>query len=239
MNHSLFQKKQQTTLISILADYRESKSGVIEALKANENVDVTIETLPLGDYEINNQLLFERKTLRDFATSIKDGRLFRQATRLVSSSKRCALILEGTARDLTGTNMRREAIQGALISLSMVLGIPILRALNPQESAKLMIYAANQFMAIANGALPRHGVRPKGKHRTQIHILQGLPGVGPDRAKKLLESFGSIEAVLSASIEDLLGVPGVGKRTAEAIRWAVGDKPGEYGLSENCLFDEI
>jgi len=91
-----------------------------------------------------------------------------------------------------------------------------------------MVYTARQSRAIASGALPPHGVRPRGKRKTQLHILQGLPGVGPERAHALLDAFGSIEAVLTASVETLTMVKGIGKHTAAAIHWAVHESDSEY-----------
>jgi ERCC4-type nuclease len=81
--------------------------------------------------------------------------------------------------------MRREALQGALITVGLFFGLPILRARDGEESARLMLYAARQGRAFAGGALPRRGERPKGKRKTQLAILQSLPGVGAERAEKL------------------------------------------------------
>jgi ERCC4-type nuclease len=217
--------------IRIIADHREKNSGVIEALEGIEEVNVSIETLTLGDYQVDNRLLFERKKLLDFANSIKDGRLFRQACNLLSSPLKPVIILEGASSDLVSSKMRREAIQGAMINLTIILGLPVLRSLNPEESACLMLYAARQVKTIAGGAIARPGKRPKGKRKTQLHILQGLPGVGAQRAQHLLEVFGSVEAVLTASIQDLAAVDGVGKKTALAIRWAVSEKVALYSSS--------
>ena len=47
--------------------------------------------------------------------------------------------------------------------------------------------------------------------------LDGVPGVGPELRKRLLRRFGSVENVRTASRDDLLDVPGVGERTADAI----------------------
>jgi ERCC4-type nuclease len=58
---------------------------MVDVFKETRGVEVTIGRLPVGDYELNGKFLVERKTLMDFATSIKDGRLFRQACRLMSS----------------------------------------------------------------------------------------------------------------------------------------------------------
>jgi DNA excision repair protein ERCC-4 len=215
--------ERQPRIIHILVDDREANSRTFRALSEIENTDVRLQRLSLGDYEIDGRLLFERKTLTDLAASIKDGRLFRQALRLVNSTIRSAIILEGTAADLVSTGMRREAIQGALISLSVIMGIPVLRARDPEESARLMVYACRQMRCIARGAIPRKGKRRRGKRSLQSQILQGLPGVGPERACCLLETFGTVEAVMTASLNELMEVSGVGDGTAKAIRWAVSE----------------
>ena len=48
-------------------------------------------------------------------------------------------------------------------------------------------------------------------------ILDGVPGVGPARKRALLGHFGSPEAVLSASREELESVPGVGGKFAREL----------------------
>jgi len=221
--------------IRIVADHREARSGAVAALQAMAGVELSFDHLSTGDYLVDARMLFERKTLTDLAESIKDGRLFRQAWELanLAGSLRGALILEGTSADLAQSGMHREAIQGALITVSLFFGVPVLRAMTAEESARLMIYAARQAQAYATGALPRPGKRPKGKRKTQLAILQGLPGVGPERAAQLLGAFGNVQAVLAASAAQLEHVPGVGSRTAQAIRWAVGETEATYHAAEN------
>ena len=194
-----------------------------------------MQRLALGDYLLDERLLFERKTLRDFAVSLKDGRLFEQGVRLAASPLHKAMILEGRAYDLAGSGMRREALQGALISLTLFLGIPLLRSADADESARLMLYAARQFDHIARQVPPRlfKGKRPKGKHKTQLRILQSLPGIGPGAAHNLLEQFGSVEAVLAADEQTLLGVAGIGAGRAKSIRWAVGEHLAPYGNQQS------
>lgn len=215
---------------SILVDDRESTGAVLAALQRRECVRVQVARLPVGDYRVDDALLFERKTLPDLVASIKDGRLFAQGLRLanVPPPLRGALILEGTSQDLAECRMRREAIQGALVTLTLFLGLPLLRSLGPEETASLILFAARQGRTFASGALPRKGRRPRGKQRVQSRVLQGLPGIGPERARRLLERFGTIEAVVAAPAADLAAVPGIGQRTAESIRWAVEETPASY-----------
>ena len=64
--------------ITIIADDREPRDKVIASLMGIKGVTVLIKRLSIGDYKSDNRLVFERKTLRDFAISIIDGRLFKQ-----------------------------------------------------------------------------------------------------------------------------------------------------------------
>jgi ERCC4-type nuclease len=215
--------------LRIEADDRESRSGVIDALRATTGVEVAVTRLALGDYAVNGNLLFERKTLYDFGISVIDGRLFQQAARLAEAPQRAVFVIEGTAADLASTGIQRPSLQGALIFVSLILGIPVLRSLEPTETAHLIVYAARQIQASARGGVRRAGYRPKGRERRRQYILQGLPGIGPQRARKLLERFGSIEAVVSADIAELATVEGIGKKTATNIKWLVSEQMACYG----------
>ena len=74
--------------IHIIADDRERKSEVIASLAGFENVNICIRRLSIGDYQIVNRLIIERKTLKDFAVSIIDSRLFKQMIRLSNAASR-------------------------------------------------------------------------------------------------------------------------------------------------------
>ncbi|MCP5157629.1 MAG: nuclease [Ectothiorhodospiraceae bacterium] len=214
--------------IRVVVDHRERGCGVVAALEGFVGVDSRIAHLTLGDYLVDGDLLFERKTLADLAASIQDGRLFRQASRLAADPRRTAILLEGTASSLDQVSMRREAIQGALVSVTLMFGLPVLRARDATESAALMIYAARQARAWTTGAIPRRVRRPKGKRRAQLQMLQGLPGVGSERAARLLDEFGSVESVVGASAEALEAIDGIGPATAMRIRWVVSDASRSY-----------
>lgn len=210
--------------IKIVADDREHKSGVIESLLEIENVEVDIQRLSIGDYKIGSRVIVERKTLNDFAISIVDGRLFKQTVYLANSKPKGVLLLEGTAGSSVEIGVTREAMQGALITVSLVLGIPVLRSKNPAETAKLIVFIARQIESIANGGVQRQGYQPKGLRCRQRYILQGLPKIGREKADRLLDRFGSVEAVVSAGIDDLQTVAGIGKNIAEKIKWAVSER---------------
>ncbi len=52
--------------------------------------------------------------------------------------------------------------------------------------------------------------------------LDGVAGLGETRRKALLRHFGSLKRLQAATVEEVLEVPGVGRRTAEAVVAAVG-----------------
>lgn len=182
---------------------------------------MTVKRLKLGDYLVDGRFLFERKTMPDLVVAIIDGRLFGQALGLAATPWRPAIILEGTGRELAESGMRWEAVQGALVTVTLFCEIPLLRTRTPEETVRTMLFTARQAKALAMGALPRPGYRPRGKRARQLYILQGLPGIGPGRAQRLLARFGSVEAVMRAKAEDLRLVPGIGERIATALRWSV------------------
>ena len=213
----LHERNSSARRVQIVADDRERAAPVVEVLRAMPGVEVSCQRLKTGDYQINDWL-FERKTLLDFAESIKDGRLFSQANRLLCAGPSVAFILEGKTGDLAQSGMRREAMQGALISLSLIYQIPILRSLDPAETARLLLYAGDQLQRDQADHIYRRGRRPKRRRKLQIYVLQGLPGIGPEKAERLLTRFGGVEAVLVASQDELQAVPGIGVKIAEGIR---------------------
>jgi len=66
----------------------------------------------------------------------------------------------------------------------------------------------------------RFGLAYNRKRRTQRTItseLLTIPGVGPTKRRRLLERFGSLAGVRSASVAELASVPGFSQRQAERI----------------------
>lgn len=211
--------------IQIQADDREIQGPVVALLRESPDIHLEITRLKLGDYLVDGRFLWERKNLVDLAMAIEDGRLFQQALRLAGTALRPAIVLEGTSRDLQRSGMRWE---GALVTVSLFFGIPLLRSRTPEETVSTMLFAARQARALTTRTLPRHSWRPRGKRARQLYILQGFPGIGPERARRLLDRFGNIESVVNARREDLRSVDGIGKCLSSKIRWALEEAPALY-----------
>lgn len=215
--------------IRIWVDDRESRSsGIAGKLQKMETLSVVVKRLRTGDYLIEGKVVLERKRVRDFLESLKEGRLFAQASRLAAQPMRAFLILEGPAQEWRSAGVTREGIQGAMTMLSVAFGIPVLRSQSEEESLKLLLMTARQLQAQAKPPVRKPVRRMRGKRAWQIQILAGIPKVGPIRAQRMLDQFGTIEAIVTATPEDLAEVDGIGPRTAQHIHWAVHESQEAY-----------
>ncbi|MDA9982430.1 hypothetical protein N9H39_06775 [Gammaproteobacteria bacterium] len=49
--------------VNIVVDDREVRSDIVEILHAFDEVSIEVRRLPLGDYEVGDRLLVERKAI--------------------------------------------------------------------------------------------------------------------------------------------------------------------------------
>ena len=203
----------------IAVDDRERHSGVPKALKQHPDVEITIRRLSLGDYQVDDTLIIERKTLADFAISVVDGRLFMQVGRLIrQQTMRACLILEGTSDRYPKLAIPMPAFRGALVTVTLVFGLPVLRSTTPEETADLILYAAKQLQQRNVRPPRRWGYNIGGLARQQRLLLQAIPGIGPVKAGWLLNEFGSPTGIAAATEEALEAVRGIGPTAASKIR---------------------
>ena len=203
--------------IFIEIDYRERGGGILEILRKS-NITVEEKKLFIGDYLINKHIAVERKTTRDFVISIIDGRLFSQASRLKRYAEVQLMIIEGTDLFYTGYEIDPQAIKGAIVSLSVSWQIPLIFSKSPEGTAEILVMAGIQDVKYRDEILKRAGRRPRRLLTRKLFLLQGLPGIGPKIAKRMLEHFGSVEKIIAASEHEISCVEGIGRKKASMIR---------------------
>lgn len=218
--------------LRIEIDDRERNLDLLAALRGIDGIEIACTHLEIGDFQIDDAVVIERKTAADFAASLIDGRLFSQASRMAQSPLRPAYIIEGSAEDWKSTHVTRSALQGALISLMLIFDIPVLRSMDPEETARLVYYTGQQLIrARFGGRVPTRQIKAKRRSTRQRRVLQSLPGIGPERARRLLEHFGSVRSCLAADAGELAAVPGIGPETARKIVDTVKESSGIYRVS--------
>ena len=199
----------------VFADYREEKSGVVEKLK-ELRMTVKVIQLPVGDYLVSDRIAIERKSDNDFVNSIIDGRLFQQAGELIKNFSRPVVIVEGN--DFSSRKVHPNAIRGALISLATDYGIPILFTKDYVETAELITAIAKREAKSGKLARLRGEKKPTTDKEYQQYIVESLPGVGPELARKLLSRFRTVENVFTAGEKELKLVENLGGKKAKEIK---------------------
>jgi DNA excision repair protein ERCC-4 len=201
----------------VAVDHSESRSALLDAVRQSGVFEVRMAHLATGDYLIDDKVLIERKSVADFAASMVDGRLFPQVARLAHSCYRSLLLIEGPTPTLI-PNVHPHSLEGALVSIAVMWRLPVLHSSDSEQSARMLRFLADQVRGPHERVLCRFDRKPKRLASRRLFLLQGLPGVGPALAHRLLGHFGSIESVFTADASALAEVRGVGAKKAARIR---------------------
>ena len=206
----------------VYADSREGNSKVIRHLTEME-MDVKVQSMAVGDYQVSDEVVIERKTTKDFVDSIIDKRLFKQARELSEEFKKPLIILEG--ENIYNGMLHPNAIRGTLASLALDFRISIIPTRNSQDTAAMIKRIAVREQTGEKTSISiRTDKKPVSMTEQQLFIVESLPNIGPVNAKNLLKHFGSVSNVLNASESDLQEVEGIGEKTAQNIRKVIDSK---------------
>jgi len=218
---------------TITADDRELNSAVVARLRALGS-EVAIERLKTGDFCIGNRILVERKTVRDFVDSLVDGRLLEQASRLVGAAPRTLVLIEGEGL-FQNPRVHPHALMGALTTLTLDFGIPVVTTKDGAETARFLTVAARREESMLDGlsesARERlEAVKPEfwndpmtqaaagarqlrqkddGARAAARALLEAIPGVNDGLAACLLNKFGTIAALAWAEEDELREIEGI------------------------------
>jgi Fanconi anemia group M protein len=207
----------------IRVDSRERSSPVPALLAAFPDVTLSFAALPSADYLLSDDVAVERKTASDFVASILDRRLFGQTTRMKVLFPRAMLIIEGDLSQMPHS-IDIEAIRGALAFLTVREGITVLQLSDASETAAMLRIMARHAQERMGQPVSLREPRPQIEELYAAYLVEGLPGIGPRRARMLLAHFGSPAAIMCAAVEELAKVPGIGKKSAQRIWQAVNTR---------------
>ena len=170
----------------------------------------------------------ERKTAEDFVASIVDGRIFAQTAVMSAVSPYSILVVEGTPSvALMERRLRREAYMGALASI-MVKRSPfgarghvnIVTVDSYHDTALLLRHIHKRLEEGNTVRIPQSRVRKVPDPKlVQLQMLTVMPGVGTERALRLIECFGSLANIMRASVHEIASVDGIGYGLAARIKY--------------------
>lgn len=114
------------------------------------------ENLPLGDiiiYDNNNEekVIIERKTVKDLAASIKDGRYTEQSFRLTNCSQHnhnIMYLIEGNLdgfKHYSDQRVNQSVLWSAIVSLNYFKGFSVIKTISLKESCDFIISLINKL----------------------------------------------------------------------------------------------
>ena len=201
--------------------------------------DIKFE-LPGGDDQEPRVHLIERKSLNDWAASIKDGRYKEQKQRFLCAieddNTSLSFLIEGKPLNCSGfhSGMACKALKGAMILTQHRDKMPVDQSTDKQDTCEMVAYMFQKFVEGAFTCHTRGGrkvavgdktgskrKRDNNKEEAAIrkNVLLAVDGMSAERADAIIQEFPTLTDICHA------GVDAVGN-----IRVAVnGGKPRKIG----------
>jgi DNA excision repair protein ERCC-4 len=195
--------------------------------------EVTVTNLKAGDYVIvtdDRAVMVERKSLRDFVSSFRNGRLWEQLVRMLSTEEfegtrvvRRLLVVERGSEPLEEMSLLESSIIGAQMECIFTYHTPVV-FLEGQSSLErfLRVLVKREEEGKNDKPIPSRWYRPRfpselPEKDQRCYFLCAIPGVGDHLAGQLIERYESVDDLCQASVKDLQKVPGFGKKRAERL----------------------
>ena len=203
--------------LRVIADERERPSGVPQELEGLDMM-VNYRVLDVADYLVQDYAI-ERKSARDFVSSLFSGRLFDQAYRLGEAFQTPILIVEGDLEREIQSLRTPRSIWGGLISVVLDFRLACFFTKDQKQTAQFILTLARGHRYKGTKSRPLRVRKPRIEdvHRVQRTIVESLPTIGPQMAEQLLTNFGSVRKAFAASVTDMAIGAGIGRSKALTI----------------------
>lgn len=182
--------------------------------------NATVEYMDVGDLVCGN-VVIERKTIKDFAHSVMNGRVFNQAKNMVNNyGNKSWVFVVGTPDKLRYhphyKRFTTKNFRGAVGSLEADIGVHVKVFKNHSGFFKYanVIFEKGNREPKDLGQVKR--IAPKSAD-IYVSMLSCLPGIGIKKAENILENF-KYNELFEASVEDLCTIKGVGKAQANTVK---------------------
>ena len=181
---------------------------------------VSYTTLAFGDYQISDDIVFERKSFSDWESSVIDGRIFRQAEGLRENFKTPIFILEGGPKYggsvHTRPKLTKAALHSSFLSISTGFNIPIIPTNNPTETANLIVQAVRRLGKDSKPINIQTHKKGATESERRQQVFMCFSGIGPKLAKELDAMPYPLISILKAI--DQCEIDKLGPKKKEAIQ---------------------
>ena len=225
--------------LRIVVDEREKKSGIPDLLRSI-GLNLEVQTLAVGDYIVAPETVVERKSIRDFMSSVFDGRLFDQCSRLREHFQSPVVLMEGNVDEIDEIADNPLVFYGAVSAVVLDFKIPVIPTPSAAHTARLLVSMCSRRGQHRGPFLKK--IKKSGDlQRQQLSSLCSLPGIGEKLAARMLERFGTPLGAFNATAAELAKVEGLGSARAKRIKRVLGSrggpakKPGQKTLHGSTL----
>ena len=204
----------------IIIDAREDNR--FQKALENKKLEVKSDFLQVGDYLLGNSICIERKEGNDFLQSIRDRRIWEQASNLTQYDHPIICIITGDIwRDFYFSNSDwiHKSYLGAIASLAGSYGISVLTFQTDSDFVDFVVQIEKQITSDKTSSRPKPFMRKcKSITDRKENCLSAIEGVSIITAQKLLNKFGSINAIANAKEEDFEDIERLGSKTISKIK---------------------
>lgn len=236
--NDLFVVKTHHKIMELVIDVREDKVLRLKEL-FNETIGLRVEQIETGDFcfVVNGEIhtVFERKTLKDYAASIKDGRLANQREKMLEIRERTncnvIIILEGPLNPSPETQyggIKFKNIESSCLHLMVRDKFHIHRTRNVQETIGFLSrFCVSCLNLHQQRGSPNSHLLKERKPPTVVECVLEmwccLPRVGRVRGAELMststihEFLSTVETPNETISRMISQVPGFSKKTATLL----------------------
>lgn len=191
----------------------------------NEPVTVSVEQLLAGDYSYEG-VGVEFKTVEDYISSVKNGRLHKEILLMKQEYSKCFVVIAGDVGEALKREYDRvrrgvtseqylgvDGYIGSMASFSQLC--PVLSVGNNSQAFKLIRALFEKSTDGKDRGFFRSEVKSE---NVLVSFLSCIPGVH-NKARLIVDklNLSCLEDLLMVSYDELLGVEGVGVKTADNI----------------------
>lgn len=219
----------------IIIDSREDSqlSRTLESFAERVKVKTEKKWLEIGDYIVGDCCI-EAKSAADFLQSVRNKRIFNQLDNMDRTYNKNIILIYGTLDDAieylqrtqynstSWRNKLKKMFVGALTSIALHTDVKPIWVDNHRTAAHIILATTEHI----DKNLIIHKELPK-KIKTddvRVDVLSEIKGVSVEKAKALLDTFGSITEVAMSNVDDIIKHKGIGKITAENILKALNSE---------------
>ena len=213
-----------------ISDKEQSRINSAKTYYEEQNLDVEICNLEIGDYIFDHKVVFEFKTTADFVASIQDNRVFNEAINQAENFDYHFVIIQGDdhqrAKAIAMSRNYQEVnyfqYLGAIASLNRYT--TVIESYSPFINESYYRMLINAKKCLQNKPIVKK-FEKKHKNTAFNFLCYTIYGINHKKAKSIVEAYDlkTLSDIQNLTMEKLTAIDGIGTKNAKRIMDAIGE----------------